>query len=387
MLPVDMTAQDAPMPGGADREALASMLSSYASDQLIQEVLSAWEDLSVINEEVAGLRQQNRVLELDLKEREDIGSPDRARLIRLEEDLRDREAQIIHLERLVDDGRAEIEEISVSSGAIKVESLERNNSAMATELEEKTALLVEMEAKVATLVDALEKAAEAGLTSVTAEEVRTLNQELEGAHRELESEKLEKDSVMEERDRLRDLVEQVKNHLEIRDDRIRELEEQLQRVMSGPRSVSAEHEYLTEQIEELKRRLVDRNREYEALRRRERRLHREVFDRDERIAQLQLTMQDIEAGLSDRTAELKALEEIHDRLVGEMGALRRSESTREVVNKAFRDSLNVVRAHEQVQARREAAGLATGLEPIDGPDGDIPAPGGSAPPALRNIDE
>ena len=92
MLLVDMTTQDAPMPGGADREALASMLNSYASDQLIQEVLSAWEDLSIINEEVAGLRQQNRVLELDLKEREDIGSPDRARLIRLEEDLRDREA-------------------------------------------------------------------------------------------------------------------------------------------------------------------------------------------------------------------------------------------------------------------------------------------------------
>ena len=128
MLPVDMTTQDAPMPGGADREALANMLNSYAPDQLIQEVLSAWEDLSIINEEVAGLRQQNRVLELDLREREDIGSPDRARLIRLEEDLRDREAQIIHLERLVDDGRAEIEEISVSSGAIKVDSLERDNS-------------------------------------------------------------------------------------------------------------------------------------------------------------------------------------------------------------------------------------------------------------------
>ncbi|MEC7437050.1 MAG: hypothetical protein VYB27_08190, partial [Candidatus Thermoplasmatota archaeon] len=175
-----MTTQDAPMPGGADREALANMLNSYAPDQLIQEVLSAWEDLSIINEEVAGLRQQNRVLELDLREREDIGSPDRARLIRLEEDLRDREAQIIHLERLVDDGRAEIEKISVSSGAMKVDSLERDNSLMSAELDEKTALLVEMEAKVATLVDALEKAAEAGLTSVTAEEVRTLNQELEG---------------------------------------------------------------------------------------------------------------------------------------------------------------------------------------------------------------
>ena len=56
---------------------------------------------------------------------------------------------------------------------MKVDSLERDNSTMSVELEEKTALLVEMEAKVATLVDALEKAAEAGLTSVTAEEVRT----------------------------------------------------------------------------------------------------------------------------------------------------------------------------------------------------------------------
>ena len=157
---IDMTAQDTSVTGGADREALASTLNSYAPDQLVQEVLSAWEDLSMINEEVAGLRQQNRVLELDLKERDDIGSPDRARLIRLEEDLRDREAQIIHLERLVEDGRLELEEMSVSSGAMKVDSLERDNSTMAVELEEKTGLLVEMEAKVATLVDALEKAAE-----------------------------------------------------------------------------------------------------------------------------------------------------------------------------------------------------------------------------------
>ena len=45
-----------------------------------------------------------------------------------------------------------------------------------------------------------------------------------------------------------------------------------------------------EQIEELKRRLVERNREYESLRRRERRLHNDVFERDERMKQLQLTI-------------------------------------------------------------------------------------------------
>ena len=58
------------------------------------------------------------------------------------------------------------------------------------------------------------------------------------------------------------------------------------------------------------------------------------------------------------------------------------------MNKAFRDSLNVVRAHEQIQQRREDAGLPTGLEPIEPEDGEgVPSPGGSAPPALRDIDD
>ena len=132
-----MTTQDSFVTGGADKEALAGMLNSYAPEQLIQEVLTAWDDLSVINQEVAGLRQQNRVLELDLKEREDLGAPDRARLIRLEEDIRDREAKIIHLERLVEDGKSELETMAISSGAMKVDSLEKENSSMIIELEEK----------------------------------------------------------------------------------------------------------------------------------------------------------------------------------------------------------------------------------------------------------
>ena len=75
--------------------------------------------------------------------------------------------------------------------------------------------------------------------------------------------------------------------------------------MQGPRSVSAEHDYLVEQIEELKRRLLERNREYESLRRRERRLHNDVFERDERIQQMSLTIGDLEAALTDRTSEVE----------------------------------------------------------------------------------
>ena len=39
----------------------------------------------------------------------------------------------------------------------------------------------------------MEKAAEAGLTSITADEVRNLNHELEDAHRKIEAEQIYKD--------------------------------------------------------------------------------------------------------------------------------------------------------------------------------------------------
>ena len=382
-----MAADSTPQGGVADREALAGMLSGYAPDQLVDEVIAAWDDLSKANDDLASAKQRMRVLELDLAERDDLGAPERAKLVRLEEDVREKEARVIHLERLLEDERKRSEELTASQGALRVDGLERENSDLKEENEAQVEIIGEMEAKMGQLVDALEKAAEAGLTSVTAEEVRTLNREMEALQRRLEEEKSEVETVGEERDKLRELVEQVRGHLTVRDDRIEELEAQIQRMMEGPRSVSAEHDYLVEQIEELKRRLVDRNREYEALRRRERRLHREVFDRDERIAQMQLTMQDVEAGLADRTAEMKALEEAHERLLAEMGSLEKVGRTREVVGKAFRDSLNLIRAHEQVKARKEAAGISTELEPIEPSDDDPPQPGGTASPALRDIDD
>ena len=261
---------------------------------------------------------------MDLAERNELGAPERARLSKAEEDLREREAKIIHLERMVDDARKERDKIENSVGAIRIDELERNEVHLSETVEKQENMISEMEGKLDQLVNALEKATEAGLTSITADEVRQLNKELEEAHRRIESEQVENSTVAEERDKLREMLEQ-------RDLRIKELESQMQRLMDGPRSISAEHDYLVEQIEELKRRLLERNREYEALRRRERRLHREVFERDERIQQMQLTISDIEGGLSDRTAELKTLEDVHERLVAEVDGLRKSERTREVV--------------------------------------------------------
>jgi predicted nuclease with TOPRIM domain len=141
--------------------------------------------------------------------------------------------------------------------------------------------------------------------------------------------------------------------LDARDSRLAELEEQLERVMQGPRSVSAEHDYLVEQIEELKRRLLERNREYESLRRRERRLHSDVFDRDERIQQMTLTIADFEAALGDRTAEYRELETQNEAMRAELDSVKRGERTREVVGRVFADSLSLVRGQDARDAKRE----------------------------------
>ena len=151
----------------------------------------------------------------------------------------------------------------------------------------------------------------------------------------------------EERQRLRDIADRLRGLLDARDKRLGELEEQIERVMQGPRSVSAEHDYLVEQIEELKRRLLERNREYESLRRRERRLHNDVFERDERIQQMSLTISDLESALTDRTSEIRELETQRDSAMNELHGAKRSERTREVVGQAFADSLSLVRSHDE----------------------------------------
>ena len=365
-----------------ERAALAGVLAGRDTDQLVEEVITAWDELKQARESLAQLNQRNRVLELDLAEREDLGAPERVRLQELEEELRDRDSRIIHLERMVDQTNREKEELASSHDVVRIDHLEGENTTLQAETNEQSEVIAEMEAKLDQLVNALEKAAEAGLTSISADEVRQLNRALDDAHRRMETSDVEATALEDERGKLRDMVEQVRGMVETRDLRIKELESQLKRVMEGPRSISAEHDYLVEQVDELKRRLLERNREYEAIRRRERRLHREVFERDEQIQELKLTLGDIEGGLSDRTAELAALEKMHEQLTAEAESMRKSERTREVVSSAFQESLGVLKAHEQMKSRRKG-----GEEEEEESTGEPESPGGTAPPALRDIDE
>jgi hypothetical protein len=63
-------------------------------------------------------------------------------------------------------------------------------------------------------------------------------------------------------------------------------------------------------------------------------------------------MTDLEAALQDRTAELRDLEARASDAEDEVARQRRGERTREVVGKAFSDTLGLVRGHDQREAAR-----------------------------------
>lgn len=345
-----------------ERAALEGMLKGYPVEQLVEEVLVAWDELGKRNDELVAVKQRLRVVELDLAERQDNIAPEVARLAEAEQVMKENEAQIVHLQRLLSDTKDELAAQQSSLSQQERETMEIELAQLRTLTTEQDEVIGEMEGRVSQMVEALEKAADAGLTSVTAEEVRLLKQQVDERQRQLDVEKAAAEALEEERQRLRDIADRLRGLLDARDRRLAELEEQLERVMQGPRSVSAEHDYLVEQIEELKRRLLERNREYESLRRRERRLHNDVFERDERIQQMTLTMTDLEAALQDRTAELRELETQRSSMETELHSARRSERTREVVGRVFADSLSLVRSHESRELKRELYANAPDVE-------------------------
>ena len=347
---------------GDERAVLEGMLRGYPQDQLVEEVLIAWQELAGRNDELVSVKQRIRVLELDLAEREDLVAPEIARLNEAESALQGLEAKNVHLSRVLADTQAELASQQSSLSQEEREAMQTEVAQLRTLSTDQDEVIGEMEGRISQMIEAMERAAEAGLTSVTADEVRSLKSQLDDMGGKFEVESAANTALEEERQRLRDIADRLRGLLDARDNRLAELEEQLERVMQGPRSVSAEHDYLVEKIEELKRRLLERNREYESLRRRERRLHSDVFDRDERIQQMTLTIADFDAALADRTAEYRELETQSESMVSELESVKRGERTREVVGRVFADSLSLVREQDARDAKREAYANSPNVE-------------------------
>ena len=78
----------------------------------------------------------------------------------------------------------------------------------------------EMEGRIGQMVEALERAADAGLTSVTAEEVRSLKAQLDTALAQNDAEQAANKALEEERQRLRDIADRLRGLLDARDGRL-----------------------------------------------------------------------------------------------------------------------------------------------------------------------
>ena len=171
-----------------ERAALEGMLKGYPVHQLVEEVLVAWDELARRNEELVVVKQRLRVLELDLAERQDAMAPELSRLHEAEHELTEAHAKITHLERLVADAREELAAQRSSLSHEEREQLVTEVDQLRQLTDEQHGVIGEMEGRIVQMVAALEKAAEAGLTSVTADEVRALKHQVDETQRQLEVE-------------------------------------------------------------------------------------------------------------------------------------------------------------------------------------------------------
>ena len=190
-----------------ERAALEGMLRAYPVDQLVEEVLVAWQELADRNEDLVTSKQRLRVLELDLAERKDDVAPEVAQLKVAESQLEDSSARIVHLERLLEDSRKELDENRSSISIEERQALEKETSQLRDLATQQDDVIAEMEGRMAQMVEALERAADAGLTSVTADEVRALKSKADALNADLDAEKAANDALEEERQRLRDIAD------------------------------------------------------------------------------------------------------------------------------------------------------------------------------------
>ena len=177
---------------GEERAALEGMLKGYPVEQLVEEVLIAWQELAARNEEMVSVKQRLRVLSnLDLAEREDMVAPEVARLNQAEATLA-RERSEDHPpwnDSSVNDARAELASSTILHFPRRARcDGQRKLTTCGTLSIQQDEVIAELEGRIGQMVEALERAAEAGLTSVTAEEVRSLKSKLDAALMQNEAE-------------------------------------------------------------------------------------------------------------------------------------------------------------------------------------------------------
>ena len=145
--------QDAEAEGTPD---VAARLSDIPPERLVEEVISRWDELVRVEEDLARSRQRVRALEMELDGQGGDGSL-RGRVAELEEALRVADARIAQMEGLLENERRRRGDLEEGVGQGRVEELQEENVRLLRSEEEQMMLILDMEAQLDRLVSQLEE--------------------------------------------------------------------------------------------------------------------------------------------------------------------------------------------------------------------------------------
>ena len=149
----DIQGQDAEVEGTPD---VTARLSDIPPERLVEEVISRWDELVRVEEDLARSRQRVRALEMELGDQGGGGSL-RGRVAELEEALRVADARIAQMEGLLENERRRRGDLEEDVGQGRVEELQEENARLLGSEEEQMMLILDMEVQLDRLVSELEE--------------------------------------------------------------------------------------------------------------------------------------------------------------------------------------------------------------------------------------
>ena len=149
----DIQGQDAEVEGTPD---VTARLSDIPPERLVEEVISRWDELVRVEEDLARSRQRVRVLEMELGDQGGDGSL-RGRVAEWEEALRVADARIAQMGGLLENERRRRRDLEEDVGQGRVEELQEENARLLGSEEEQMMLILDMEVQLDRLVSELEE--------------------------------------------------------------------------------------------------------------------------------------------------------------------------------------------------------------------------------------
>ena len=145
--------QDSEVDGTPD---VAARLSDIPPERLVEEVISRWDELVRVEEDLALSRQRVRALEMELGDHGGDGSL-RGRVAELEEALRVADARIAQMEGLLENERRRRGDLEEGVGQGRAEELQEENARLLRSEQEQVMLILDMEVQLDRLVSELEE--------------------------------------------------------------------------------------------------------------------------------------------------------------------------------------------------------------------------------------